>query len=475
MPMRFAHPMRAFAIAIFGFLVTLWNLGTPSLWQDEAATIAASNRPISSLLKMLTNIDAVHGLYYGIMHFWGGAFGFSPFGVRFPSALAVAFSAYLLYFLALKLTSKSSVAMWAALVFIALPRTQLSGVEARSNALTATVAIALTLAFIWVLENPKSWRRWIAYLMLAVLSIYLFIFSGLIFIALAAYLVIQNRGALRSFILATALAFVLAAPVLIYGFKEKAQVGWITAKPIYQYLWEAVIAVDYGRAWPMAILGLLLASFAVFKRASVLVLCWAILPSLVLVLVSVIWQPYFVDHYLTFTTPATAVLVAIGISEIRWPKPSPRRGAALQLLVGALLLALSVPSFVASRDPAAKGTEWASIAQVINANSKPGDSILLPDATSKSSRVLDQIIVAYAPDFVGRIDLTLVERPEATRRLFGKRILERNAPEPGSGRVVLVEDLTASSQRPSWLGRDFTAGRVINFATAIVRLFDRKK
>src|ERR1700683_2010057 len=47
--------------------LSLWGITTPSFWRDEAATIAADRRSFGELLKMLGNVDAVHGAYYIFM------------------------------------------------------------------------------------------------------------------------------------------------------------------------------------------------------------------------------------------------------------------------------------------------------------------------------------------------------------------------------------------------------------------------
>ena len=54
----------------------------PSLWGDEAATLLSAKRPVGSLLGMLTHVDAVHGLYYLVIHGWIRLAGESPFALR---------------------------------------------------------------------------------------------------------------------------------------------------------------------------------------------------------------------------------------------------------------------------------------------------------------------------------------------------------------------------------------------------------
>src|ERR1700729_620467 len=78
---------------IIGLLATAVGLagaGRPSFWYDEAATISAAySRSLGQLWQMLSNVDAVHGLYYLIMHGWFQIFPPTEFWSRAPSGLAI--------------------------------------------------------------------------------------------------------------------------------------------------------------------------------------------------------------------------------------------------------------------------------------------------------------------------------------------------------------------------------------------------
>jgi mannosyltransferase len=463
--------VRPYILGVVGFALMLWNLGVPSLWQDEAATIGAANRPIDSLWKLVQNIDAVHGHYYAFMHFWGTLFGFSPFALRVPSAFFVGLSAFLLFHLALRIRLSTNAATWAAVVFIALPRTHLAGSEARSNALTATLAIAVILVLVWALEGDRNWLRWLAFTGILTLSIFTFLFSALILVPIGIYLAVSHRQQFCKFGLATLGAMILAAPLIYFGYQERGQVGWIYAKPLTEYLWESLVAVDYNRAWPMAVIGLGLCVLAIVRKASLLVVLWATVPSALLIAVSLCFEPYFVDHYLTFTTGATAILIAVGLTKL------PIR--QLQWIVLATLVALSLPSFIQSREPMAKGTEWARVAEAVNDNSSPGDALLVPDATSKESRAIDLMIVAYEPEFKGRIDLTLKVKPAESNRLFGIRSKALNASEPASDRVLVLTDPAlgepSQSSLPTWLNDKFSVKQTLKFETTQITIFERIK
>jgi mannosyltransferase len=341
--------------------------------------------------------------------------------------------------------------------------------EARSNALTATLAIALILVLIWALERDRNWLRWFAFAGVLTLSIYTFMFSALILVPIGVYVALSHRPQFWKFSVASLGAIVLSAPIIYFGYQERGQVGWIFAKPLTEYLWESLVAVDYNRAWPMAVIGLGLCILAIVRKASLLVVLWATVPSALLIAVSLCFEPYFVDHYLTFTTGATALLIAIGLSKL------PMR--PLQWIVLATLVALSLPSFIQSREPMAKGTEWARVAAAVNDNSSPGDALLLPDATSKENRAIDLMMVAYEPEFRWRIDLTLMAKPADTNKLFGTRSKVLNASEPATDKVLVLTDPmlgeSAATNLPKWLNDKFLAKRTLKFETTQITIFER--
>ena len=66
-------------VAVFAIAVSAAGAARPSLWFDEAATISASTRSVPELWRLLHNIDAVHGLYYLVMHGWFAIFPATEF------------------------------------------------------------------------------------------------------------------------------------------------------------------------------------------------------------------------------------------------------------------------------------------------------------------------------------------------------------------------------------------------------------
>src|SRR5512142_3062047 len=66
-----------------------YEIGSPSLWRDEAYTKDAIGRSAGQLFAMLGHQDAVHGAYYLLMHVITGVTGTSATALRLPSLCAM--------------------------------------------------------------------------------------------------------------------------------------------------------------------------------------------------------------------------------------------------------------------------------------------------------------------------------------------------------------------------------------------------
>jgi len=90
----------AATMAVLGW----WGLARQnSMGNDEVATRWAALLPLHQLFHLLSHLDAVHGLYYLVMHPWVAA-GSSPALLRVPSVLAMMVAGALTVILARQLT-----------------------------------------------------------------------------------------------------------------------------------------------------------------------------------------------------------------------------------------------------------------------------------------------------------------------------------------------------------------------------------
>lgn len=230
-PAHPATPLRTFDAAWIGLLTMVISIAgspRPSLWFDEAATISASTRTVPELWRMLGNIDAVHGLYYLIMHWWFAVFPASEFWSRLSSALAVACAAAGVVVLARKLASRS-VAITAGVVFAILPRVTWAGIETRSYALSMVVAVWMTVLLLEAVRRNRP-RWWLAYSALTIAGGLLNVFLVLMVPVHAVVVAVTSpsRSARRAWVVSACLSLAAITPFLLFTQTQLFQVRWIT-------------------------------------------------------------------------------------------------------------------------------------------------------------------------------------------------------------------------------------------------------
>src|SRR3954453_23715763 len=121
-------------VGVLAAPLSLCGGGRPSFWYDEAASMSASySRSLPQLWQMLSNVDAVHGLYYLLMHGWFQIFPPTEFWSRVPSGLAGGGAAAGVVVLGTQFSSRTG-AVSAGDVGAILPRATWAVIEARPYA-----------------------------------------------------------------------------------------------------------------------------------------------------------------------------------------------------------------------------------------------------------------------------------------------------------------------------------------------------
>ena len=190
-PVRVHRRWDTVAVGAFAMVLCATGSARPSLWFDEAATISAGTRSIPELWRMVHIIDAVHGLYYLLMHGWFVVFPATEFLTRLSSALAAGIAAAGVVVLG-KLISSRTVAVTAGIAFTLLPRVTWAGMETRSYALTMAAAVWLTVFCIRAARRGRPWW-WAAYGVLLATAVVLNVFLVLIVPAHAVAVLTYGR------------------------------------------------------------------------------------------------------------------------------------------------------------------------------------------------------------------------------------------------------------------------------------------
>ena len=136
-PWRLLPPLLAVVLGLWG----LERNG--SMWRDESVTWQVAHRPLGGIWELLGGVDAVHGLYYLLMHgvfqLWDGGL----WALRLPSVAATALAAAGVAAVAHRLVGERA-ALIAGCVYAVLPPVQMYAQEGRSYALDAACVVWAT-------------------------------------------------------------------------------------------------------------------------------------------------------------------------------------------------------------------------------------------------------------------------------------------------------------------------------------------
>jgi len=456
---------RAFApltVGAFALLVSLIGITRPSLWYDEAATVTATTRSWAQLWDMLQTVDAVHALYYFIIHAVFDLVGYSPLALRAPSAVAVGVAAALIVLLCREFR-RPTLGVIAGLVFAILPRTIWMGGEGRSFALSTALAVLVTLLLVRAIRRPST-RLWIVYAVVVVFSCVLFVYVALVVVAHAITMAVwwsrrppALRGTvLRDWVIATGSATLVLSPFILFVRGQAAQVQWIpeiSRKTLEHVMLKQFFFDSEAFAWVGWIL-LAVGAVALLRTAASRSLAAVLLPVLVVPSLILLGITAFTDmdlyspRYVALTLPFVALTIGAAIDWL------PRR--RLAVLAIAALVAIAIPQLGELREVDAKqNTAWSTVAETVGderALDAPGTTTAIIWGNLKRHPLATARVVSYAypAAFEGTVDVTLETPAAESWRLWEKRgkLAENLDRLEGADVVYLITSITRD-RRPA--------------------------
>ena len=418
-------------VGVFAAVVSLGGAGRPSFWYDEAATISASySRSLGQLWHMLSNVDAVHGLYYVLMHGWFQIFPPTEFWSRAPSGLAVGGAAAGLVVLGKQFSSRT-VAVASGLVCAILPRSTWAGIEARPYAVSMMAAVWLTVLLVYAARCDNAWV-WLSYGIAQAISIVLDTYLVLLLLAHFAFICTFRgwRTVVIRFAITSVLAGCVVTPFLVEAAGQVHQISWIA--PIGRRTIEDVTVQQYfERSPPFAILSALaiVAAIVLWRWTSAelagtdrellaLAVAWLVIPTALILIWSALVHPIYTPRYLSFTAPAMALVLGVCIGALA-VKP----WAATALV--SLFAVAAAPNYIrAQRSPYAKyGMDYSQVADLITAKAAPGDCLLVNDTVTFMPAPMRPLMAARPAAYRKLIDLTLWQRATDRRDVFDTNLI----------------------------------------------------
>jgi mannosyltransferase len=439
--------------------VSLGGAARPSFWYDEAATISASySRSLPQLWQMLSNVDAVHGLYYLLMQGWFQIFPPTEFWSRAPSGLAVGGAAAGVVVLGKQFSSRT-VAVSSGIVCGLLPRATWAGIEARPYALTMLAAVWLTVLLVDATRRDNAWA-WLSYWIVLAASILLDIYLALLLLAHVVFICLyrRTRTVLVRFAIASVLACCAVTPFVLEAMGQVHQIIWIA--PIGRRTFEDVAVQQYFERSPLfAIVSALVVATAIVlwlctsaqlvqadRRLLTLAIAWIAIPTAVILIWSALVQPIYTPRYLCFTAPAIALVLGVCIGALAvtpW---------AAAVIVSILALAAGPNYLLVQRSPYAKyGMDYSQVADLITEKAAPGDCLLVNDTVTFMPAPMRPLMAARPDAYRKLIDLSLWQRATERNDVFDTNLIPEATAGPLSDcRVVWIITQADTSPGPGF-------------------------
>ncbi|MFI1387204.1 glycosyltransferase family 39 protein [Streptomyces griseoaurantiacus] len=405
------------APALLATALGLWGLDRRhSMWRDEAVTYEVAHRPLGALGELLGRIDAVHGLYYLLLHavfaLWDGGLT----ALRLPSVAGAALAAAGVGATGARLAGGRAGTL-AGAVFALLPAVQQYAQEGRSYALVCAAVIWSGHFLLRALDRPAAARRWCAYGAVLALACWLHEFAVLVLLAHAVtlrWLRVPRWVALRWGLTAGTVVLAVSPLVLLSLGQSAEQLGWLgrPGPEVWLGFWlvggagALLVRWTRGPGYPPSVLG-----------------AWALPPLLVpggvLLLVSLV-RPYYVDRYVLhglagLALPAGAALdralarARRGTGPVGW-------AAARWLGGAAVVLAVLVPWSLHVRAPESRKDDVVAVARAVERTARPGDAVLFLPGRRREW-------LLWAPSVHRRLDdLALDQGPRASHTLQGTEL-----------------------------------------------------
>jgi mannosyltransferase len=429
--LRVPQALDPLIVGLLAAAISLGGAARPSFWYDEAATISAAySRSLGQLWHMLGNVDAVHGLYYLLMHAWFQIFDPTEFWSRVPSGLAVGGAAAGVVVLAQQFSSRS-VAVAAGVFCAVLPRTTWAGIEARPYAVSMMAAVWLTVLLVVAVRRESAWL-WLSYGLVLATSILLDMYVVLLLVAHAVFVFAfrRPRKVFVGFAITSALTVIALSPFVVAVIGQVHQVKWIA--PIGHRTIEDVTVQQYfERSPPFGVLSALLVVAAIVlwrftsaqlgrpeRQLLVLATGWIAIPTVVIVGLSALLHPIYTPRYLSFTAPAMALILGVCTGALA-VKPW------VTTAVIAVFAVAATPNYIrAQRNPYAKyGMDYSQVADLITAKASPGDCLLVNDTVTFMPAPMRPLLAARPDAYRKLVDLTLWQRATETNDVFDTNLI----------------------------------------------------
>jgi 4-amino-4-deoxy-L-arabinose transferase-like glycosyltransferase len=393
-------------LTVAGAILWTWELGSKSLYRDEAFTASTVLRPWRDLLSFSIEHEANGALHAALLRAVT-VFGDSEAALRSVSVLAMAALVPAVAAVAWRLLSPRIAVLASALVVV---NGSVAGYSqnARTYALSMLLATVATLFFVLDVEQPRRWTIvsfWgagvlLAYSHIVGLLLLAAVVGSLWFLPPDNRLVKRRLGASGFIVLAS-----LPMAYLIGNHDEGMALSGFRLGAFRDVLFTMTGRAGVVGVLVTLVLGLLALqlSIRVWKQGlhsreawvHGLLILWAALPGVLLAVTSPVTPPLVIGRYLLFCLPAVAIYEAVGLNGLldRVGRRNPSAGWQ-RVVVTAVVLAVSAYGVVYWYSDGGE-EDWRGTTASVLAATQPGDRVLF---ANDSVRLFFEYYRRFDPD-----------------------------------------------------------------------------
>ncbi|MEU9155646.1 glycosyltransferase family 39 protein [Streptomyces sp. NPDC048417] len=414
-PRARAAPVASVVPAGAALALGLWGIGRQnSMWRDESVTYQVAHRSLGDLWRLLHHIDAVHGLYYLLMHAVFAGWDGGLLALRLPSTVATALAAAGVGMIGARLAGTRAGTL-AGLVFAVLPVIQQYAQEGRSYALVTAGVTWATYFLLRAVEATGPGRRWwTAYALVLALACWLHEFAALAVVAhgLTLWWSRVPRPVWRRLSAASTAVLVSVLPLaLVSAGQSGQQLGWL-GRPGAAAWFDFLVIAGVGVLLCRLLAGGRAGSAPVTLTALALPLLIA--PTGLLMTVSLV-KPWYVDRYVLYGMVGSALSAGAVLDRAfaeRY-RLAPAARALTALLLTVVAVAVLLPWSLAVRSPESRKDDVVAVVHAVERTAHTGDGVLFMPARRR------EWLLSY-PSVYGRLDdLALAVSPRASGTLQG--------------------------------------------------------
>ncbi|MDF2268854.1 glycosyltransferase family 39 protein [Streptomyces coacervatus] len=405
--------------AVAALTLGLWGIDRHnSMWRDESVSYQVAHRSLGDLWGLLGNIDAVHGLYYLLMHAVFGLWDGGLVALRLPSTLATALAAAGVAAIGARLAGRRAGTL-AGLVFALLPMTQHYAQEGRSYALV-TAAVTWATYFLVRAMSASRARWWTAYALTLALACWLHEFAVFALVAHGLTLCrlrVPRQVWRRWGVAALSAGLSLLPLVAVSAGQADEQLTWLTRPSPSQWLQYAAIAVTGILLRQFLVRGPAAAQRGGARELTALALPLLVVPAGLLMTLSYV-RPWYVDRYVLYGMAGLALLVGAALSRAVGQRHRlPPVLQALTVCVAATAaVAVLLPWALLIRSPESRKDDVVAVTHAVQRTAHHGDGVLFMPGRRR------EWLLSY-PQVLHRLDdLALAESPAASRTLQGTEL-----------------------------------------------------